>query len=284
MTPTLHTHASARSGMIDKTCLGVPLFDHIFGGVFRNRQALCWGPAGSGKSTLGLHFINQALADGDRALLLSGQQASDTLIISESFGMPFAEAVASRQLILLEYATLITEQATSSNIMLPPQAFMELQEIITSQSIRRVVLDTVLPWVAIQPTSRLTEHLYSFIHALARLDTTVLLTLPKPVSNAAFLLKNKLVDLCPVSILLDHTAKDERSMRVTKYLGDVANLETPIPFVIRSGKGFTAPQPAAAATSAPVAGKTSQPPPVRPATPAPAKRPISFSSVIRPPE
>jgi len=268
--------------MIDKTCLGLALFDDAFGGVFRNRQVLCWGRAGSGKSTLGLHFVNQALADGDRALLLSGRRASDTLIVSESFGMPFAEAVASSQLTLLEYATLITEKASSPNVMLPPQAFMELQEIIASQSIRRVVLDTVLPWVAIQPTSRLTEHLYSFIHALDRLDATVLLTLPKPVSNAAFLLKNKLDDLCPVSIYLEHTPKGERSMRVTKYLGEVANLEKPVPFAIRSGKGITPPQPAAAASSA--AAASTPAPPTRPAAPAAAKRPIAFSSVIRAPE
>ncbi len=277
--------------MIDKTCLGIPLFDTLMGGVYRNRQVLCWGRAGTGKSTLGLHFINQALADGDRALLLSGRRATDTLIVSASFGMPFAEAVTSGQLTLLEYANLITEKASSSNVMLPPQAFMELQEIIATQSIRRVVLDTVLPWVAIQPTSRLTEHLYSFIHALDRLDATVLLTLPKPVSNAAFMLKNKLDDLCPVSIFLDSTPTGERSLRTTKYLGEVANLEKPVAFAIRSGKGFTAPDPVvpglklADAPPQPPTRTTATPGEVVPPAPGTAaRRPIAFSAVIRPPE
>lgn len=258
--------------MIDKTCLGLPLFDDNYGGVFRNRQVLCWGRAGSGKSTLGLHFVNQALAEGDRALLLSGRLPSDTLIVSESFGMPFGEAVASHNLILLEYATLITDQASSSNVMLPPDAFMELQEIIVSQSIRRVVLDTVLPWVAIQPVSRLAEHLFSFIHALDRLDATVLLTLPKPVSNAAFLLKNKLDYLCPVTIYLEHTPKGDRSMRVTKYLGEVAKLDKPYPFVIRGGRGIVPNPPRDEALSA---AASAQPAPIA------AKRPISFASVVQ---
>lgn len=264
--------------MIDKTNLGIPFFDQIFGGVFRNRPVLCWGPAGSGKSTLGLHFINQALSHGDRALLLSGRRAADTLIIAESFGMPLSKAVSSQQLTLLEYAALITNSAASSNIMLPPQAFVELQEIITSQSIRRVVLDPVVPWVAIQPTDRLTEHLFSFVRALDRLGATVLLTLPRPVSNSAFLLKNKLEDLCPVSLLLDQSAKNERHLQITKYLGAVPHLETTIPFRILSGKGLVPP-----ATATGTAGPTPPTPPT-PKSPSPtvAKRPISFSSAIRP--
>jgi archaellum biogenesis ATPase FlaH len=197
--------------------------------------------------------------------------------------MPFAEAVTSGQLMLLEYANLITEKASSPNVMLPPQAFMELQDIIATQSIRRVVLDTVLPWVAIQPTSRLTEHLYSFVHALDRLDATVLMTLPKPVSNAAFMLKNKLDDLCPVSIYLDCTATGERSLRTTKYLGEVANLEKPVAFTIRSGKGIVAPETVVPELK--ITGLPPQPPsPVAPAMGTAAKRPIAFSSVIRPSE
>lgn len=276
--------------MIDKTRLGIPLFDDVFGGVYRNRQVLCCGRAGSGKSILGLHFIHQALVEGDRALLLSGYRATDALIISESFGMPFADAVASGQLVLLEYASFITENAASHNILLPPQAFEELQETIESQSIRRVVLDTVLPWLAIQPISRLVQHLYSFVHALDRIGATVLLTLPKPVSNAAFLLKNKLDDLCPVSITLDHTNQADRVMRVSKYLGEIQNLSKPMPFAIHSGKGFVLPaDPTSSPATHPgpaasVGNRASTQPPAKPAAPASPKKPIAFSSVVRMPD
>ena len=117
--------------------------------------------------------------------------------------MPFADAVTSGQLTILEYNTFIPESNASSNVMLPPQSFMELQETVESQSIRRVAFDSVLPWVAIQPTTRIAEHVYSFIHALERLGVTSLLTLPKPVSNAAYTLKNRLEDLCPVAVQLE---------------------------------------------------------------------------------
>jgi KaiC/GvpD/RAD55 family RecA-like ATPase len=278
------------SSLVPNTTLGIPLFDDVFGGVYRNRQVLCCGRAGSGKSILGLHFIHQALVEGDRALLLSGYRATDALIISESFGMPFADAVASGQLVLLEYASFITENASSHNILLPPQAFEELQETIESQSIRRVVLDTVLPWLAIQPISRLVQHLYSFVHALDRIGATVLLTLPKPVSNAAFLLKNKLDDLCPVSITLDHTNQTDRVMRVSKYLGEIQNLSKPMPFAIHSGKGFVLPaDPTSSPATHPgpaasVGNRASTQPPAKPAAPASPKKPIAFSSVVRMPD
>ena len=229
--------------MNTKTRLGLPFFDDVFGGVYRGWQTLCYGRAGSGKSILGMHFINQALAEGDRALLLSGSHAADTLTISERFGMPFAAAVASGQLTLLEYDAFITEKVSSSHIMLPPQAFDEFQDMIEAQSIRRVVLDPVLPWVAIQSVSRLANHIYSFIHALDRIGATVMLTLPKPVSTDALILKNHLEDLCSVSINLDHANQTERVMRVIKYIGQANHLSSPISFAIQDGLGFVRASP-----------------------------------------
>ena len=286
--------------IVDKTKLGIPFFDTCFGGVYRGRQTLCSGRNGSGKSILSYHFLNQALQDGDKALLLSPYRAHDTIIIAESIGLPFAESVSSGQLTILEYAAFIPESNASANVMLPPQSFMELQETIEAQSIRRLVFDTVLPWVAIQPVSRIGEHVYSFIHALERLGVTSLLTLPKPVSNPAFTLKSRLEDLCPVVINLDHSAGVNRVLRVTKYLGEIRNLSTPFPFVISPGKGIVSEEEASAAP--PQAESPAQPPPpparttppvdphtdTTPATAVPpdphSRKRINFSSVIKFPE
>jgi len=287
--------------IVDKTKLGITFFDTCFGGVYRGRQSLCSGRNGSGKSILAYHFLNQALQDGDKALLLSPYRAHDTIIIAECIGMPFAEAVSSGQLTILEYTSFIPESTASTNVMLPPQSFMELQETIEAQSIRRLVFDTVLPWVAIQPVSRIAEHVYSFIHALERLGVTSLLTLPKPVSNPAFTLKSRLEDLCPVVINLDHTGGANRVLRVTKYLGEIRNLSTPFPFVISPKKGILSEEEAANAITQPVAAPCPQPgaQPVQPGpvsdphtntAPAPADAPspprkrINFSSVIKFPE
>jgi KaiC/GvpD/RAD55 family RecA-like ATPase len=225
--------------MINKIGLGVSFFDTRFGGVYRGRQVLCIGRNGSGKSLLSYHFANQGIVDGDKVLLLSGSLAKDVVILGESYGMHFSTAVQTEQLILLEYAGLLgSEEAVSSNIMLPPEAFVELQGIIEAHSISRVVLDSVLPWVAIQPITRLNEHIYSFIHALDRLGVTTLMTLPKPISNASFALKKQMEDIVPVVLTMDHQNGSNRTMRVSKYLGESHGIVQPIPITIAPGKGL----------------------------------------------
>ncbi len=276
--------------IVDKTKLGIDFFDDSFGGVYRGRPVLCSGRKGCGKSVFSCHFLNQALQDGDKALLLSNYRAQDTIIVAESLGLPFAEAVTNGQLTILEYTTFIPERSASANVMLPPQSFMELQETVESQSIRRLAFDTVLPWVAIHPISRISEHVYSFIHAIERLGVTSLLTLPKPVSNPAFTLKSRLEDLCPVVVNIEHTG-DNRVLRVTKYLGEMRNLSTSFPFSIVHGRGIVAentePEPrsqqspliTAPAASPAVASPAAASPSASP-SPGQPKKPINFSSVI----
>ena len=224
--------------LIDKTKLGVSFFDAHFGGIYRGRSVLCVGRHASGKSILSCQFVNQALLDGDKALLLSRHQAHDTIIVGESLGFPFTNAVARGDLTLLEYNTFIPESNAGANVLLPPQVFMELQEIIEEKSIRRVVFDTVLPWVAIQPTSRLAEHISSFIRAIERLGVTVLLNLPKPASNPSHMLKGRLEDQCPIVIHLNCEGVATRTFSVPKYLGEAQNVCPVFPFEITSRNGF----------------------------------------------
>ena len=264
--------------IVDKTKFGVSFFDGSFGGVYRGRQVLCSGRHGTGKSIFACHFLNQALQDGDKALLLSNYRAQDTVIVAESLGMPFADAVTNGQLTILEYTSFIPESNASANVMLPPQSFMELQETVESQSIRRIVFDTVLPWVAIHPVSRIAEHVYSFIHAIERLGVTALLTLPKPVSNPAFTLKSRLEDLCPIAVNLENTA-DQRVLRVTKYLGEMRNLTAPYPFTIVQRKGIVAQD-----AEPELPGQARETAPAGSAAPPPPQKRINFSSVIRFPD
>ena len=231
--------------MADKIKLGVTFFDDCFGGVSSGCQVLCHGRSGSGKSILACHFLNQALLDGDAALLLTGGRARDTITVAEGFGMPFSKAAADKQLTLLEYASFMQDQDASANPMLPPQAFMDLQAVIARHSVRRLVFDTVLPWVDIHPVTRIAEHVYSFTHALERLGVTSLLTLTTSVSDPSFTLKNRLEDDCPVAIHLDYSQGAHRVAKVTKYLGDPRALSAPMPFVIVPGTGIVSEAPPA---------------------------------------
>ena len=277
--------------MIDKTKLGVEFFDETFGGVYRGRTVLCYGRRESGKTVAAARFLHQAFRDGDRGLLLTDWQANDSLIVAEAVGAPFSHMVREGNLTILEYSSIVPGCDMGGASPLPPSAFVELQKIIASRSIRRVVFDTVVPWLAIHPVSKMPGHVYSFIHALERLNVTVLITLPWPASTPAFMLKNRLEDLCPVVFTIQKDASTGDSFfKVSKYLGDSLSGATPTAFRVGGVQKAVAmeasdiPAPAvrapAAAASAPAPASTPSPSPPSPPPVQEDRGPINFSSVV----
>lgn len=277
--------------MIDKTKLGVEFFDETFGGVYRGRTVLCYGRRESGKTVAAARFLHQAFRDGDRGLLLTDWQANDSLIVAEAVGAPFSHMVREGNLTILEYSSIVPGCDMGGASPLPPSAFVELQKIIVSRSIRRVVFDTVVPWLAIHPVSKMPGHVYSFIHALERLNVTVLITLPWPASTPAFMLKNRLEDLCPVVFTIQKDASTGDSFfKVSKYLGDSLSGATPTAFRVGgvqkavSMEASDIPAPAvrapAAAASAPAPASTPSPPTPSPPPVQEDRGPINFSSVV----
>jgi|GEM_PF-873331 len=223
--------------MVDKTKLGIEFFDETFGGVYRGRTVFCYGRRDSGKSVIASSFLHQAFLDGDRSLLLTDWQAKDALIVAEAVGVPFSHMVRTGNLTILEYSAFVPGTQVCADSPLPPTAFIELQKIIASRSIRRVVFDTALPWLAIHPIERMPGHVYSFIHALERLNVTVLITLPWPASTPAFMLKNRLEDVCPVVLVVQRSEDTGESFfKVPKYLGDNLTASAPVSFKMDRGK------------------------------------------------
>lgn len=277
--------------MIDKTKLGVEFFDETFGGVYRGRTVLCYGRRESGKTVAAARFLHQAFRDGDRGLLLTDWQANDSLIVAEAVGAPFSHMVREGNLTILEYSSIVPGCDMGGASPLPPSAFVELQKIIVSRSIRRVVFDTVVPWLAIHPISKMPGHVYSFIHALERLNVTVLITLPWPASTPAFMLKNRLEDLCPVVFTIQKDASTGDSFfKVSKYLGDSLSGTTPTAFrvggiqkaVAMEASDIPAPVVRApvAAAAAPAPASTPSPSPPSPPPVQEDRGPINFSSVV----
>ena len=252
--------------MIDKTRSGLDFFDQRFGGIFRQRAALCVGRHGSGKTVAALHALMQSVKEGERGLMLSAWRAPDLIIVAEKLGLPLAEAVRGGQVVLLEYARFSPEPELEKSRVLPPGSFMEFEDVVVSNGIRRVVIDTVLPWIAIRQEDQLAKHIYSFLHALERMDVTAFLTMPKPVSPLAFALKNRIEQQVPVVFTLDVDAQNRRQLLVNRYLGQAA-LPPPLPIAIESGRGI-------------VFAAEAPPPPPPPPAPAAAGT-IKFASVFR---
>ena len=267
--------------MIAKTRTGVDFFDERYGGAYRGRAMLASGKKGSGKSIFALQFLAQGVRQGERCLLLSGRPAADVVLYAHALDLPLGEAVESGHLIVLEYSDYVPGKSETS-LTVPPDGFVQLQEIIQSNGVQRVALDTCVPWMAMATPANLAEHVFSFVRSFDRLGTTTLLTLPKPVSPLSFRLKSVIEDTVPIAVTLQMEPDGRRVWLVTKYLG-VARLDEGVEFVIDPGIGI---RKATALPSAPAleSGTTTAPTDASPRSarpPASSDSPLSSAPPIR---
>ncbi|MBP7830440.1 MAG: hypothetical protein KA248_11025 [Kiritimatiellae bacterium] len=273
--------------MIAKTPLGVPFFDAAYGGVYQGRSTLVTGRTNTGKTVMAFQFLRQGLQQDERCLMLSTRQAADLTICADSLGLPISNAVEAENLILLEYSDFVFGMDRTDAVNLPADGFNQLKEVIETHSIRRVVIDTIVPWVAIQDVEHLGQYALSFARAFDRLGTTTLMTLPKPVSAMAHRLRKILEEIIPICIYLNPSEKSDRLLfQVTKYLGE-KKPGPPIEYDIVNGLGLTElsaePPPPAAPAAGPAAAARKMTP-SRPSMPAGGEAPsgprINFSSVM----
>jgi KaiC/GvpD/RAD55 family RecA-like ATPase len=225
--------------MTDKTPTGIDEFDRLYGGAYRGRALLVSGPGKSGKSVAAFHFVSRGLRMQERCLMLTLKSAKDVLIEGDALGMRFTPAVDAGNLVLLEYNDYVPGRDGGAMVTLPPEGFQQLSDIVQEQAIDRIVLDTVLPWVAIPNRDRLAEHVFSFVRTFERMGVTSLFTIPKASSLGAARLHKLIDDLVPISIALVHDTDGEGwTMIVGKYLGMDDKVGAEFPFRIEAGKGI----------------------------------------------
>jgi len=224
--------------MIAKTLTGIPFVDDRYGGVYRGRAVVVTGRSNSGKSVFGLQFLNRGIELGECGLLLSVRPAADVAIFAESLGMPIGAAVEKGTAIVLEYSDYIPGSDAGQHLAIPPEGFIQLQEIISANGVQRVVLDTCLPWISQPAPDQISSHVFSFIRSFDRLGATTMLTMPKPISPMAFKLKSVLEGIAPVAMTLSLDEPDERRVCVVnKYLGERVASEEFL-FTIEPGRGI----------------------------------------------
>ncbi len=274
--------------MVSKTATGIDFFDNAYGGVFRGRPFLVCGRAGSGKTVAALQFLFHGANKDERGLILSAWRAKDLVIFANALGFPAQERISSGLLTVLEYSHYVPGRDSEDNLSLPPDGFMQLQDIIEANAIQRVALDTILPWVALRNQEAVAEHALSLVRAFERMGLTAMFTIPKPASPAAFRLRNRIEDLVPVSIMIQ---KDEAPLRrswvVTKYIGE-NRLDAGVNMEIRPGAGIvaadaSAPAPAPSVPVAPVppGPEPAARPETGPAAVPPRRTGIRFSDVLK---
>jgi len=224
--------------MISRTPIGIDFFDAACGGIYHGRSVLVTGRAGTGKTAAGLAFLSKGLDLHERGLILSARASEDVALQAEILGIPVDLATSSGGLTILEYNEQISGAGADESCLLPPDSFAHLKDILEAEAIQRVVIDTVVPWLALPLADRLQHHVFSFISAFERMNITSMMLLPHPVSTAAVRLRRLIEQHVPVSLTLQRTVPGGlHRLVVNKMVGmDKANQQ--FDFTIKTGRGF----------------------------------------------
>jgi circadian clock protein KaiC len=211
---------------------GTPGLDQLLnGGIWRASSLLVLGPAGSGKTTLGLGFVAEGAAVGEPSLYVNFQenpiQLSRTV---RSLGIELARYEGKN--LFFQYESPVEMQIDA--------VVVELFRMVEERGIRRVVLDALgdLALAAIT-TERFHDYLYSVVQRFASEGVTSLLTLEghHGVEHARTTGLARYSTLSDAMVELDvryDAVPPHRTIRVVKARGIGHPLEA-VPMVIEAG-------------------------------------------------
>ena len=173
---------------------GVPKLDELMGGGLPEADATAiLGPTGCGKTALGLGFMAQGLAEGERCIYASFQENAKQLVAkAASFGWDFEGALESGQLVIhhIPHGELDLDTLGAA-----------VRREVTAGKVRRVVLDSLAELVvAARETERFPAYarsLVAFIRAagasvVVTSETTALGPEAEPIGGLSFLFHNVL--------------------------------------------------------------------------------------------
>jgi KaiC domain protein len=157
---------------IDRIDLGIGgLDDMILGGVPERSLISVIGSAGTGKTTFGLQFLEEALSNGERGVYVTLEESTERIYdTAEEKGWPFAEYADEGRLAVVHLDPVEMANSLSS-------IRSELPELIKDFGANRLVLDSVslLEMMYDQPSERRSE-VYQFSKSLKEAGVTTLVT------------------------------------------------------------------------------------------------------------
>ncbi|WP_049935706.1 KaiC domain-containing protein [Haloplanus natans] len=157
---------------IDRIDLGIEgLDDMILGGVPERSLISIIGSAGTGKTTFGLQFLEEALSNGERGVYLTLEESTERIYdTAEEKGWPFAEYAEEGRLAVVHLDPVEMANSLSS-------IRSELPELIKDFGADRLVLDSVslLEMMYDRPSERRSE-VYQFSKSLKEAGVTTLVT------------------------------------------------------------------------------------------------------------
>ena len=149
---------------------GVPGMDELLGGgVDRGSSCLIIGPAGTGKSLLGLCFIKSAVERGEKAALFAFDEELGLLFArSKSMGIDLQA--------MCDSGALVIEQIDAAELS-PGEFTARVRRAVDRDQIKTVVIDSLNGYQAAMPEEQfLVLHMHELLQYLNRQGATTFLT------------------------------------------------------------------------------------------------------------
>lgn len=147
---------------------GVPELDEMLhGGIERGTITIVSGPSGVGKTTLGIQFMKEAAARGERGVVYSFEEAGGTILHRcESIGMPLRELTAAGSLSIVEVEPLRFS---------PGEFALLVRRQVEREGVRIVMIDGIAGYQLTMSGDDLVAHLHALGRYLQNMGVTVLL-------------------------------------------------------------------------------------------------------------
>ncbi len=208
---------SSYRGVFERLSIGVPGLDEILnGGLIARRAYLLRGGPGTGKTTLGMHFLTGGAANGERCLCISlGETEAEIRANAEAIGFDLSDV----HFLDLSPEPQFFTRMESYDIFSPAEVEREpitqsiLGQVETLKP-QRVFLDAMTQFRFLSPDAfQFRKQVLSFLHFLMEQGATVLFTSEGSESAP----DDDLQFMSDGVIHLD--ASPERTVRVSKFRG-----------------------------------------------------------------
>ncbi|NDJ18006.1 ATPase domain-containing protein [Myxacorys almedinensis] len=166
--PRLQPEAYERDFLIEALSFGVPALDTMLhGGIERGTVTILTGPAGVGKTTLGIQFMKSAAERGDRSIIYTFDEQPDILLQrSEAVGIPVRAMLQDETFSVVQIEPL----------HLSPDEFANLvKKDVEEKNLRVVMLDSVTGYRLSVRGTDLVPTLHSLCKYLQNVGVTVIL-------------------------------------------------------------------------------------------------------------